>query len=154
MQKVLLVCLGNICRSPVAEGVLQKKAAERRIVLSIDSAGTGAWHTGSAPDNRMTKAAAKRGYDLSTQKARKVELSDFYTFDIILAMDMSNKQDLLRMAPPNKECDIHLFLKFANNKTKETPDPYYGGDQGFEDVLDLIEIGADGFLDHLARKSE
>lgn len=122
--------------------------------LTIDSAGTGGWHEGDPPDTRMIKAAAGRGYDLTYMKARKVDLSDFYEFDYLLAMDLSNHSDLLEMAPPNRTADIRLFLDFANSDTRETPDPYYGGGDGFEKVLDLIELGADGFLDHLEDESE
>lgn len=153
-KKILLVCLGNICRSPAAEGVLRAKARERGLELAIDSAGTGAWHVGDLPDARMLKTAAKRGYDLSYIRARKVETSDFYEFDYLLAMDLSNQTDLLEMAPPNRECDIRLFLDFADCEERETPDPYYGNAFGFEGVLDLIEQGAEGFLDHLEDESE
>ena len=97
----------------------------------------------------MITAAKKRGYDLSQQRARKVDQADFFEFDYILAMDMSNQADLLEVAPPNRECDIRLFLDFAPGETRETPDPYYGGTDGLERVLDLIEAGADGLLDHI-----
>ena len=153
MKKILFVCLGNICRSPAAEGVLRSKAKDRGLDLVIDSAGTGGWHAGDPPDGRMIKAAAKRGIDISYQRARQVDLSDFYQFDYLLAMDMSNHTDLLELAPPNRECDIRLFLDFADCIERETPDPYYGGHDGFERVLDLIERGADGFLDHLEDES-
>ncbi|WDI30486.1 low molecular weight phosphotyrosine protein phosphatase [Hyphococcus flavus] len=151
--KVLLVCLGNICRSPAAEGVLRHKARERGVKLTIDSAGTGAWHVGDPPDARMIKAAAKRGYDISYQRARQVEFSDFYEFDYLLAMDLSNHSNLLEMAPPNRSCDIRLFLDFSDGEVRETPDPYYGSGDGFERVLDLIESGADGFLNHVEDES-
>jgi protein-tyrosine phosphatase len=153
MNRILFVCLGNICRSPAAEGVMRAKARERDISVYIESAGTGAWHVGNPPDARMIKAAARRGYDLSHQRARKVADSDFFEFDYLLAMDLSNHTDLLDLAPPNRECDIRLFLDFADCQERETPDPYYGGDQGFEHVLDLIERGADSFLDHLENES-
>jgi len=151
--KVLFVCLGNICRSPAAEGVLRAKARQRGLKLTIDSAGTGAWHAGDPPDARMIKASAKRGYDISFQRARQVEFSDFYEFDYLLAMDLSNHSNLLELAPPNRTCDIRLFLDFSGGETRETPDPYYGGGDGFERVLDLIENGAEGFLDHLENES-
>lgn len=149
MKRVLFVCLGNICRSPAAEGVLRMKAQERGLDLVIDSAGTGGWHAGDPPDPRMIKAALRRGVDISHQRARQVDLSDFYQFDYLLAMDLANHSDLLDLAPPNRECDIRLFLDFAACETRDTPDPYYGGADGFERVLDLIELGAEGFLDHI-----
>lgn len=153
-KRILFVCLGNICRSPAAEGVLRSRARERGMQIAIESAGTGAWHEGDPPDARMIKEAGKRGYDLSHQRARKVDLSDFYEFDYLLAMDLSNHTDLLNLAPPNRTCDIRLFLDFADCEERETPDPYYGHADGFTHVLDLIELGVDGFLDHLEDESE
>jgi protein-tyrosine phosphatase len=149
MKRVLFVCLGNICRSPAAEAVLRAKARARGVELVIESAGTGGWHQGDPADARMIRAAARRGYRLDHHRARQVTLSDFYSFDMLLAMDLRNHGDLLAMAPPNRECDIRLFLDFAGGRTRETPDPYYGGDHGFENVLDLIEQGAEAFLDHI-----
>lgn len=149
MASVLFVCLGNICRSPAAEGTLRALARARGVDVTIDSAGTGGWHAGDPPDPRMIRAAARRGIDISYLRARKVDFSDFYQFDYILAMDLSNFADLIDMAPPNRSCDIRLFLDFAPGDERETPDPYYGGASGFERVLDLIEAGAEGFLDHL-----
>lgn len=153
-KRILFVCLGNICRSPAAEGVLRTRARDRDINLFIDSAGTGAWHVGDPPDARMIQAAGKRGYAIGHQRARKVDLADFYEFDYLLAMDLSNHTDLLDLAPPNRSCDIRLFLDFADCETRETPDPYYGGTDGFAQVLDLIELGVDGFLDHVEDESE
>lgn len=153
MNRILFVCLGNICRSPAAEGVLRTKARARSVPLYVESAGTGAWHAGDPPDARMIKAAGRRGYDLSHQRARKVSDADFFEFNYLLAMDLANHTDLLELAPPNRECDIRLFLDFAPGDTRETPDPYYGGEQGFEHVLDLIEAGADAFLDYLEDES-
>ncbi len=149
MKRILFVCLGNICRSPAAEAVLRAKAAGRGLGLIIESAGTGGWHQGDPADARMIRAAQRRGYRLSHHRARQVEFADFYSFDMLLAMDLRNQADLLAMAPPNRECDIRLFLDFADTAIRETPDPYYGGDRGFEDVLDLIEKGADALLDHI-----
>lgn len=149
MKRVLFVCLGNICRSPAAEAVLRTRARSRGLDLVIDSAGTGGWHQGDPADARMIRAAARRGYRLDHHRARQVELSDFYSFDVLLAMDLRNHADLLAMSPPNRECDIRLFLDFADTDRRETPDPYYGGDKGFEDVLDLLETGAEAFLDHI-----
>ncbi len=151
---ILFVCLGNICRSPAAEGVLRAKSRARGMKLFIESAGTGAWHVGDPPDVRMIKAAVQRGYDLSYLRARKIEQSDFYAFDYLLAMDLTNQTDLLSIGPPDRTCDIRLFLDFAEGETRETPDPYSGGADGFAHVLDLIEKGAEGFLDHLEDESE
>lgn len=149
MKRVLFVCLGNICRSPAAEAVLRAKARSRGLDLGIESAGTGGWHQGDPADVRMTRAAARRGYRLDHHRARQVILADYYSFDILLAMDLKNHADLLAMAPPNRNCDIRLFLDFAGGGVRETPDPYYGGEQEFEEALDLIETGADAFLDHI-----
>lgn len=149
MSRILFVCLGNICRSPAAEGVLRTRARERNLNLYIESAGTGEWHAGDLPDSRMIAAMARRKMDISYQRARQVELADFYTFDYIMAMDLRNYNDLLALAPPNRECEIKLFLDFADGDIRETPDPYYGGPDGFEHVIDLIEKGAKGFLDFL-----
>lgn len=153
MKRILLICLGNICRSPAAEGVLRAAARSRGVELYIESAGTGGWHAGDPPDPRMISAAGRRGYDLSHQRARKVEDADFFEFDYLLAMDLSNHTDLLELAPPNRECDIRLFLDFSDGDERETPDPYFGGDDGFDHVLKLIERGAAGFLDHLEDES-
>lgn len=152
-KRILFVCLGNICRSPAAEGVTRAQARSRDLDVYMDSAGTGGWHVGDPPDARMMRASARRGYDLSHIRARQVELADFYTFDILLAMDLANQRDLLAMAPPNRECDIRLFLDFAEGDERETPDPYYGGASGFERVLDLIERGAAGLLDYIEDES-
>jgi protein-tyrosine phosphatase len=149
MKRILFVCLGNICRSPAAEIILRAKARERDLDLYIDSAGTGGWHAGDPADGRMQRAAVRRGYDLSFKRARQVEVDDFFLFDLVLAMDLRNQSDLLAMAAPGRSCDIRLFLDFADVGTCETPDPYYGGAQGFERVLDLVEQGAEGLLDHL-----
>lgn len=149
MKSILFVCLGNICRSPAAEAVLRAKAQARGLDLVIESAGTGAWHRDDPADARMIRATARRGYRLDHHRARQIDLSDFYSFDMLLAMDLKNHADLLAMAPPDRRCDIRLFLDFAGGDTRETPDPYYGGERGFDEVLDLIERGAEAFLDHI-----
>lgn len=149
MTRILFVCLGNICRSPAAEGVLRAKGATRDFDLHVESAGTGGLHAGDTADSRMIRAAARRGYDLSRHRARQVALSDFYEFDYLLAMDIRNQSDLLALAPPGRDCDFRLFLDFAGSETRETTDPYYGGADGFELVLDLLEAGAEGILEHL-----
>lgn len=149
MKRILFVCLGNICRSPAAEAVLRARAAERGLDLYIESAGTGGWHQGDPADARMIRAGARRGYRLDHHRARQVEAGDFQNFDLLLAMDLENHSALLAMAPPNRTCDIRLFLDFADTSVRETPDPYYGGERGFELVIDLIEKGCEGLIDHI-----
>ncbi len=149
MNRILFVCLGNICRSPAAEAVLRAKAAARGLGLVVESAGTGGWHQGDPADARMIRACARRGYRLDHHRARQVALADFYSFDMLLAMDLRNHADLLAMAPPDRVCDIRLFLDFAGGDTRETPDPYYCGERGFEEALDLVEAGAEAFLAHI-----
>jgi protein-tyrosine phosphatase len=147
--RVLFVCMGNICRSPTAEGVfrtlVEKQGLSNR--FEIDSAGTTGYHAGEAPDKRAQNAARKRGYDLSRIRARQVNSKDFSYFDYILAMDKDNLAQLKAMMPGNSKAVVRLFLDYAKNvDTKEVPDPYYGGADGFEHVLDLIENASVGFL--------
>jgi len=152
MIKVLFVCLGNICRSPTADGVFRKKLFEQGLAdhVEVDSCGTGDWHIGKAPDQRAQAAARKRGYDLSGLRARTVQLSDFDTFDFILAMDDNNLTDLLNMAPLHHHSKVRLLLDYAPvTGLKAVPDPYYEGADGFEQVLDLVEQACDGLLDHI-----
>lgn len=151
MKRILFVCLGNICRSPAAEGVLRAKAAEREFAVFVDSAGVGGWHVGEAPDRRMAAVCRRRGYDIATRMARQVSSEDFSAFDYMLAMDLGNLADLMAFAPARRTADMRLFLDFADVETREVPDPYYGGDDGFETTVDLIEKGAEAFLDHLER---
>ncbi|MBF7073170.1 low molecular weight phosphotyrosine protein phosphatase [Glaciecola sp. MH2013] len=146
---VLFVCLGNICRSPTAEGVFAQKAKQRGLALSIDSAGTAGYHHGAAPDKRSQEVALSRGYDLSRLKCRKVKEDDFSQFDYIIAMDNANVKDLKRKCPRELQHKIKLFLDYANSDFEEVPDPYYGGKRGFELVLDLIEEASDCLLDKL-----
>ena len=153
--RVLFVCMGNICRSPTAEGVFRHKVAEAGLEdkVHIDSAGTIAYHIGRPPDTRAQKAALRRGIDLSTQRARKVTSDDFKAFDFVVAMDSDNHYELEAICPSGHEDRLHMFLKFANNCDEiEVPDPYYGGGNGFEIVLDLIEDASDGLLQHLKEK--
>lgn len=150
--KVLFVCLGNICRSPTAHGVFVQRVAGRGLAehIEIDSAGTGGWHIGNSPDKRSQRAAAARGYDLSLLRARQVAVDDFYTFDYILAMDKQNLTDLLALAPTDGRANISLFLPYARDLTEsEVPDPYYGGQDGFGHVLDLVERASESLLDQL-----
>lgn len=153
MNRVLFVCLGNICRSPMAEGVFRRAAEVRGLLplLEIDSAGTGAWHIGNPPDARARDAAAQRGIDISGQRARQVGPEDFEVFDLIVAMDRSNLASLARMAPPDLRSKIRLFLDFAPDAgADEVPDPYYGGEDGFTLALDLIENAAQGLAEYIA----
>lgn len=154
VTRILFVCMGNICRSPTAEGVTRSMAECRGLPgLEFDSAGTHDYHIGKAPDARATEAAAQRGYDLSALRARQVATRDFVYFDYILAMDRDNL-DLLRQACPEAHAGkLGLFLDFAKGvEMSEVPDPYYGGPEGFEQVLDLIENAADGLLEKLDRR--
>ena len=144
-HRILFVCLGNICRSPMAEGVFSHIVSEagHGDRFYIESAGTGPWHVGNAPDPRAVAAAAQRGIDLSGQRAREVRLQDFEEFDLILAMDSSNHENLLRLAPKEHSHKVRLFLDhLPDREAREVPDPYYGGGDGFEAVLDLIEDGS------------
>lgn len=155
MVKILFVCMGNICRSPTAEGVFRRKVAEAGLEdkIHIDSAGTLAYHVGHPPDSRAQKAALKRGIDLSSQRARKVTSDDFEAFDFVVAMDSDNRYELEAICPSGHEDRLHMFLKFAQNYAEtDVPDPYYGGGNGFETVLDLIEDASEGLLKHLASK--
>jgi protein-tyrosine phosphatase len=156
-MKILFVCLGNICRSPTAEIVFRAVAQHDApdLVLEIDSAGTAGYHVGELPDQRTRQAAARRGYDMSALRARVVEVEDFEHFDLILAMDRENLRALERRAPAQARDRLRLFLEFAPDAgVSEVPDPYYGGPNGFEDVLDLIEAASRGLIEHLRRLSQ
>lgn len=146
---VLFVCMGNICRSPTAEGVFRQIVTGQHLDerIRIDSAGTHAYHIGEPPDRRAQAAALQRDIDLSRQVARRVDVTDFEAFDYILAMDRDNLQILRSLCPAGHEHKLSLFLSFAPHLgEEEVPDPYYGGERGFERVLDLIEAAAEGLL--------
>ncbi len=148
-HRLLFVCLGNICRSPMAEGVFRQVAETNGVLdlFEIDSAGMGDWHKGEAPDARAQKAARDRGVDISGQAARKVELEDFDNFDLVLAMDASNVADLYEIAPLEARHKIRRFLEYApHTGAEDVPDPYYGGVAGFDHALDLIQAAAEGLL--------
>jgi protein-tyrosine phosphatase len=154
-HRILFVCLGNICRSPRAEGVFRRLVAERGLsdCFEIDSAGIGDWHVGQAPDNRAQQAALRRGIDISTQSARQLRADDFSRFDLILAMDASNHGDLRQLSPKHVHGKIRHFLDFApQTGASEVPDPFFGEAEGFDHALDLIEAAAEGLLDALAPK--
>jgi len=153
--KVLFVCMGNICRSPTAQGAFESIVDEADLSrhIEIDSAGTHAYHVGEKPDRRAMQAAANRGIDLGRQRARRVEKADFACFDYVLAMDSSNLDDLLSMCPKQYRAKVRLFLEFAENLAQQdVPDPYFGGGQGFEKVLDLVEAGSRGLLKDIRRR--
>ena len=151
---VLFVCTGNICRSPTAEAIFRKLATDAGMAEAVtaDSAGTHAYHVGEPPDPRAQKAAAKRGYDLSALRARRIEGADFQRFDLILAMDQEHHAILSRIAGCSAEHKLKLMMSYARRfKEPEVPDPYYGGPQGFERVLDMLEDAAKGLLESLHR---
>ncbi len=150
ISSVLFVCMGNICRSPSAEAVFRNKAQAQGLSLRIDSAGTVGAHVKEKPDHRAQKMGAERGYSFEGIKARKVLTQDFEDFDLILAMDNANLEDLLKIAPEHLQSKAMLFLDFAeNHEENEVPDPYYGGANGFRYVLDLVEDASDGLLNRL-----
>ena len=151
-HRLLFVCLGNICRSPMAEGVFRRVAEEEGVLhlFDIDSAGLGDWHIGQAPDRRAQDAARNRGIDISGQSARQIRHDDYARYDLLLAMDGTNYQELVQLAPSDARHKIHRFLDFAPQvPTKDVPDPFYGGPEGFDHALDLIEQAARGLLAHL-----
>jgi protein-tyrosine phosphatase len=153
--RVLLVCMGNICRSPTAEGVLRQYIQEHLLgdKIEVDSAGTHGYHVGEAPDARTQRAAKARGYDLSQLRARKVARQDLDYFDLILAMDHSNLDNLQRLASPEQLPRIKLFMDYAKNfDDDEVPDPYYGLGHGFDIVLDMVEDAARGLVGEIKRK--
>lgn len=152
---VLFVCLGNICRSPTAEGVfrhiVQTEGCDSWI--KTDSAGTHAYHIGAQPDQRAQQTAKKRGIDLSDLRGRKAIANDFNDFDYVLAMDNENYQNLQSICPEGSEEKLHLFLDFSQEYSEsQVPDPYYGGDQGFEHVFDLVESASRGLLDDIKNR--
>ncbi len=154
-NRVLFVCMGNICRSPTAEGVTRMLAEKKGVAafFEFDSCGTHGYHIGNPPDARARQAAAQRGYDLSSLKARQVSDIDFERFDHILAMDRDNLALLRQACPEELHGKLGLFLEYASRSgVDEVPDPYYGGPEGFERVLDMIEDAATGLLDKFTKK--
>lgn len=153
-MNILFVCMGNICRSPTAEAVFRKYVQDARLEsrISIDSAGTGGWHVGKGPDQRSSQAAARRGYDLSTLRARQVEVEDFQRFDLILAMDHDNLERLQALRPADSRGELDLFLRRYSLGEDAVPDPYFGGQDGFEQVLDLIERASTALLSEVRER--
>ncbi len=153
--RVLFVCMGNICRSPTAEGVFRHMVVDAGLEnrIEVASAGTHDYHVGHPPDRRTQAAAAMRGYDLSCQRARQVSLRDFLDYDYILAMDADNLANLQAIAPAGQQEKARLFLDYSEaSRGGEVPDPYYGGDDGFTLVLDMVEDGAAGLLAEIKKK--
>jgi len=153
-RRVLFVCMGNICRSPTAEGVFRKLLTERapELDVHVDSAGTHGYHIGEPPDPRARRAAERRGVDLTALRCRRVSAEDFEYFELVLAMDEENREFLLEACPVEYHDRVRLFLEFAPHlERREVPDPYYGGSVGFEHVLDLVEEASVGLIEHLRR---
>lgn len=149
---VLFVCMGNICRSPTAEAVFRQKIEAAGLAgrVHVDSAGTHRYHVGNSPDQRAVRAARSRGYDMQGLRARQVAKEDFLKFDYILAMDRQNLEILQRVAGPELQGKARLFMEFSRDfEGKEVPDPYYGGAQGFENVLDRVESASLGLLEEI-----
>lgn len=152
---VLFVCMGNICRSPMAEGVFSRdvKTAGFAGKVGIDSAGTHAYHVGKPPDQRGRKAVEKRSVDIETLEARRIEMADFAQFDYILAMDRQNLDMLRYLCPPGRRHTLHLFSEFSPKlKSREIPDPYQGEEKDFEEVLDMIELASRGLVDTIGEQ--
>lgn len=153
--RVLMVCMGNICRSPLAHGRFEHLVKEAGLGahITVDSAGTHAYHVGEPPDRRSQQTALRRGIDISGQRARKVSLSDFEVFDYLLAMDSDNQAILMSLAPPEHRHKVRLILEFAHElNEREVPDPYYGGQSGFEGVYDLIDAASQGLLEEIKKR--
>lgn len=153
-MRVLMVCLGNICRSPIAEGILRQKALERNLPIEIDSAGTSAFHVGEAPDSRMIVTAKKNGIDISNLRSRQFVHLDFHRFDLIYAMDQSNYDNIMRMASSDDDRKkVKLILNESHpGANLEVPDPYFGGDQGFQHVIDLLDVAIERAIENFYGK--
>lgn len=155
--KVLFVCLGNICRSPTAHGVFEGFVQQQDLAdsIEVDSAGTGDWHIGHSPDRRSAAIAKQRGYDLSHLRARKVTTEDFSSFDYVLAMDETNLSDLSALCPAEFAGELCLFLNFHPDQSyREVPDPYYGGEEGFDHVFDMVEVASQNLLEHIISRHQ
>ena len=153
--RVLFVCLGNICRSPLAEGVLRALAEQKgsAFALHVDSAGTGAWHIGDPPDQRSIQAARRHGIDISGLRGRQIRREDFRDFDLILGMDQNNVAMLKRLAPDGTAKNVHLFLDYASGRGQDVPDPYYEGPEAFEALYQTLEAGCSSLLERIGERT-
>ena len=153
-QSVLFVCLGNICRSPLAEGVFRSELGRRGLAgrISVDSCGTGGWHVGEPPDPRSVACARSHDIDISAQRARQLQIEDFHRFDWIVTMDRANLRQCLDRRPVSSAAELRTFMSFvAEAEVEDVPDPYYGGDDGFEHVYDLLRRGVGPLLDAMVK---
>lgn len=150
-MKILMVCLGNICRSPLAEGILKTKIEEKGLDWSVDSAGTGSWHIGEQPDPRSIEKADQYGIDLRYQRARQIRPNDLKEYDLILAMDISNYQDIIRLAPDDTEKKVELIMNYVQpGHNQSVPDPYWD-DDGFDQVYEMLDKATDAIIEkHLS----
>ncbi|MBK7887968.1 MAG: low molecular weight phosphotyrosine protein phosphatase [Bacteroidetes bacterium] len=148
-MNILMVCLGNICRSPLAEGIMIEKLRKAGKNYFVDSAGTGGWHSGESPDQRSITIAAKHDIAIDHQRARKIHIDDFKRFDLVLAMDSSVYHDLIKIAPPESQNKVQLFLKYAGMGDRDVPDPWYGEAEDFRKVFDLIDTACENIAHKL-----
>lgn len=154
---VLMVCMGNICRSPLAQGMLEHRLEDTGLSgrVRVDSAGTGSWHAGERPDHRGRLTAESRGFDISAQRAREIRAEDFERFDLILCMDERNRREVLRRCPPQAAKRVRLLLDYAPALAqREVPDPYYDQMNGFDKVADMIDLAVDSLVDELRDRLE
>jgi protein-tyrosine phosphatase len=150
-RRILFVCLGNICRSPLGEGILRQRAEERGLshLVETASAGTGGWHQGDPPDHRSIAVGRARGIDIGAQRARQLRSDDFTRFDLIFAMDRDNLRTIVQRVPHDSSADIHLFMDYVSGTTRDVPDPYYGTQKDFEHVFTMLDEGCGNLLDTL-----
>jgi protein-tyrosine phosphatase len=150
-MKILMVCLGNICRSPLADGLLRKKVKDHSLAVEVDSAGTGDWHVGDPPDDRMRATAKANGLSIDQLRGRQFEVADFDRFDQIYVMDQSNYKNVVALARNEEDKEkVDLLLNLSNpNKNLEVPDPYFGGDEGFQQVFNMVDEATDRLIEQL-----
>ncbi|WP_317133906.1 low molecular weight protein-tyrosine-phosphatase [Brumimicrobium oceani] len=155
-MKILMVCLGNICRSPMADGLMRKKVADNNLDVVVDSAGTGDWHVGDQPDPRMMETAKRNGVPIDELRGRQFKVADFDEFDRIIVMDKSNFDNVRKLSRDENDTQkIELFLNLTHpGKDLEVPDPYFGGDEGFQDVFEMLDAGTDVILKELKERKD